>query len=100
MHDRVLKVIYDVLTQLSAETASGGEPPTLSPDTVLFGKNSRIDSLGLVNLIVMAEEKLEEAFGVTLTLADEHAMSMARSPFRDVRSFAEHIEQLLKETTG
>ena len=45
MDDRVLKVIYDVLTQLSAETASGGEPPTLSPDTVLFGKNSRIEAL-------------------------------------------------------
>lgn len=68
-------------------------------DAVLFGRGGKLDSLGLVNLILMVEENIEKSCGVQLTLADERAMSQERSPFRTVSSLAEYIGLLLGEAT-
>ncbi len=66
-------------------------------DTTLFGKNG-LDSIGLVNLIVAAEQRIEEDFGIPISLADERAMSQEKSPFRTVDTLANYIALLLKET--
>ena len=62
-----------------------------SMDTVLFGKNGRMDSLGLVNLIVNVEKEVNEQFGKIITLADEKAFAMESSPFLTVNSFLEYL---------
>ena len=70
---------------------------TKTMDTVLFGKSGKLDSLGLVNLIVATEEQLEDQLGVSLTLASEKAMSQKNSPFRTVGTLTEYIAQLMEE---
>jgi len=70
---------------------------TKSIDTVLFGESGKLDSLGLVNLIVGTEQRLEELFEVSLTLADEKAISQKNSPFRTVGTLAEYISKLMEE---
>jgi acyl carrier protein len=67
----------------------------LDPETRLLGKSSKLDSFGLVNLIVVVEEKLYDKFDKPVTLADERAMSQERSPFRTVQSLAEYAYSLL-----
>jgi acyl carrier protein len=67
-----------------------------APETRLFGRESSLDSLGLVNLVVAAEENLEQKFGVSVRLTDERAMSQRRSPFRSVETLASYIEDLLE----
>lgn len=67
------------------------------PETVLFGRGGKLDSLGLVNLIVLVEEKVFDASGVQVALADERAISQKDSPFRTMRRLAEYIDTLLKE---
>ena len=67
------------------------------PDTVLFGRGSRLDSLGLVNLIVAVESSLADELGVEITLADEKAMSQASSPFRTVSTLVDYIVRRLEE---
>ncbi|HXF86667.1 MAG TPA: hypothetical protein VNK49_14895 [Anaerolineales bacterium] len=69
----------------------------LLPETPLLGKSSKLDSFGLVNLIVVVEEKLHDKFDKPITLADERAMSQERSPFRSVQSLAEYAYTLLSE---
>jgi acyl carrier protein len=71
-------------------------PPDLGADTPLFGERGLFDSLGLVSLVVTVEEGIEDQLGVALILADERAMSQARSPFRSVRSLAEYAERLIE----
>ena len=66
-------------------------------ETRLFGGNSKLDSLGLVNLIVAVEQNIEDEFDITITLADERSMSQKHSPFRTVGSLVDYIEMLLKE---
>lgn len=41
-----------------------------SPQTPLFGDGAQIDSLGFVNLVLIAEERLSVVFGVRVPLAE------------------------------
>ena len=75
------------------------EEPCLekSPGTVLFGKGGKLDSLGLVRLIITIEEKVEEEFSRSITIVDEQALSQKQSPFATVERLTEHITRLLDE---
>jgi acyl carrier protein len=97
MNQRVLDFIYGVLTEFNESTEGEESKLPLAPHTALFGYGGRLDSLGLVNLIVLTEQKLEEQFDVSLSLADERAMSQESSPFANVETFASYIEQRLCE---
>lgn len=70
----------------------------LSPETRLFGREGLFDSIGLVSLIVMVEQAIEEELEAVVTLADERAMSEKRSPFLTISSLAEYADRLIRET--
>lgn len=63
-------------------------------DTALFGKDSLLDSMGLVNVIIDIESRfLDENIEISLT--SESAMSVRNSPFRTIGTLADFIwEQL------
>lgn len=67
-------------------------------DSTLFGPDGFFDSLGLVNLVVVVEEAVQERFGQAVTLADERAMSRSTSPFRNVNSLASYTAELIRES--
>ena len=65
-------------------------------ETVLFGKDSILDSMGLVNIIIDIESRfLDEDIEVSLT--SEKAMSHRHSPFRTVSTLADHIVEQIEE---
>jgi D-alanine--poly(phosphoribitol) ligase subunit 2 len=68
-------------------------------DTTLLGQGGILDSLGLVSLIVSLEQAIEDECGVSISLADERAMSETRSPYRTVGSLAEYGARLVMEKT-
>ena len=79
---------------------SEGENPLIDPideSTCLIGHQSVLDSLGLVTLLVDLEQRLDEEYGLSLTLADERAMSRQQSPFRTVQALADYICLLIEE---
>ena len=41
----------------------------------LYGGEGKLDSLGLVNLLVAIEQKIEDKYDIHVTIADEKAMS-------------------------
>jgi len=63
----------------------------------LFGSDSELDSLLLVNLIVSIEENIEEISGEYLPIADERAFSLEESPFKSIGTLSDHIYTLLNE---
>ena len=65
--------------------------------TVLFGKSGQLDSLGLVNLLVIIEQNIEDEFDVSITIADEKAMSQKYSPFRTIGTLTNYINMLLND---
>ncbi len=68
-----------------------------SAKTVLFGKNGQLDSLGLVNLLVIIEQNIEDQFDTSIIIADERAMSQKNSPFRTIGTLAEYLNMILNE---
>ena len=65
--------------------------------THLIGPKSFIDSLTLVSLIVDIEQKINEEYDITVTIADERAMSQKNSPFRTVGTLTDYVEILVNE---
>ena len=92
----VVEAINSAVDDLN-EVLDSEERLDKSPDVALIGKDARVDSLGLVNLIVLVEEKIQQRFGVGITLVDERAMSQSKSPFRTLGSLAEFVEEQLAD---
>ena len=67
------------------------------PEALLVGEGGRLDSLGLINLMVAVEERLEREHGVVVTLADEEAFSATESPFRTVATLRAHVARRLAD---
>ena len=67
-----------------------------SEDEILFGKEGRLDSLSLVNLIVIIEEKVEDELGESIVIANEKALSQANSPFSTVKSMINFITMIME----
>jgi len=70
---------------------------TKTPETRLLGPQSVVDSLALVNLLIAVEREVEDMFGISLTLANERALSMNESPFRTIQSLADYVGVLISE---
>ncbi|MBI4559137.1 MAG: hypothetical protein HY706_16250 [Candidatus Hydrogenedentes bacterium] len=90
--DKVIRLIYAAVDEIN-ETLPQERQVTKSVETVLFGRSSTLESLDLVGLIVSLEEKLQEEFDTSFTLADERAMSQQRSPFRNIGTLADYISE-------
>ena len=94
--ENVIAAIYRAVDWINVEL-----PPdrqlTKTLDTRLLGSQSVLDSLHLVSLLITIEREVEDTIGVTLTLADERALSMKESPFRTIQSLASYIEVLIIE---
>ena len=90
----MIDLIYEAIDEVN-ETL--GAPIEKKEETVLFGKDSILDSMGLVSLIVTIERLIEDKYNRSLTLASEKAFSRSKSPFRTVATLAEFIEELLSE---
>lgn len=85
----VIASLRDVLAM-----TDGPAPAELDEGAFLIGRGAVLDSLGLVNLILEVEQRLEAEHDLTLVLADERAMSQKHSPFRSVGSLTDYICRL------
>ena len=90
IRDIIFQVIDQINLQLAADLRLEKEETTL-----LFGEEGKLDSLGLVNLIVGVEGGIAEGFGTAVNLADEQLMVREDSPFRTVGSLVEYVTSLL-----
>ena len=94
--ENVLAAIYRAVDWINAEL-----PPdrqlNKTPDTRLLGPQAVLDSLHLVSLLINIEREIQDMLGVTLTLANERALSMKESPFRTIESVASFIGVLISE---
>ena len=93
-NEKIIQVIFSAIDEVNQQLPKEQQLEK-SIDTVLFSSSGKLDSLGLVNLIVATEQRIEEEFDVTITLADERAMSQENSPFRTIGTLADYISFLL-----
>jgi acyl carrier protein len=92
--NEIIEIIFDCIEEMNQQNDT--QIPKDS-NAMLFGSDSALDSLGLVNLINSIEEKVEEVTGKYIPIADESAMSLESSPFKTVETLATYIETLLND---
>ncbi|WP_419662638.1 hypothetical protein Dvar_31030 [Desulfosarcina variabilis str. Montpellier] len=96
--DQKLKQVFEnVIGEFNVQVDADNQL-TFHQDQKLFGKDGALDSLGLVNLITLLEEQIEDEYDLTITLADERAMSRKTSPFLTVDSLMEYVRERLADT--
>ena len=91
----ILNIIYDSLDDLNQMNPDNKLDK--KQDTQLYGKNGKLDSLGLVNLILSIEDKLYEKTTSKISLADDKAFSESSSPFHDIKSLVNFIDKKIND---
>jgi acyl carrier protein len=91
--ESVRDIIFDAIEELNQHTRAERRV-TKSLDAVLYGQSGALDSLGLVNLTVSIERRIEEQFGVSVSLLNEYG-SLFDESFRTVGSLCRYLEGLL-----
>lgn len=95
-NERIVQAIYRAVDELNKQLPKGVQVGK-SPDSPLYGRSSKLESIDLVSLMIEVEEKIKEEFGTPITIADERAMSQEDSPFLSISSLTDYIAGLLKE---
>ena len=97
MESKIQSLIITTLKNLADEFEYEGlaNPST---QTAIYGANANgngLDSLALVSFITDLEQVLNDDLGIEVILADEKAMSMQNSPFKDVATLTKYILTLI-----
>ncbi|MGS2721746.1 hypothetical protein [Paraglaciecola aestuariivivens] len=88
------KQIVILALELSNQSRSDDSQIPISDNTILFGQNGHLDSMALVALLMDIEDALQDQ-GIEVSLSDEKAMSLSRSPFKDIPSITQYIQTVL-----
>lgn len=94
MREKILSIIYGEMNSLLEQDNAQGE---MNEETGIYGSSGRLDSMGLVSLLVAVEQAVEDEFDVEIAIANAKAMSQKNSPFKTVGSLADYVTELVKE---
>ena len=97
MEQKHLQIISSAIQDLNSRKGEDEDEIGLTPDTVLLGTDSAIDSIDLINIIVAIEEKVKMEYGQIIVLVNERSMSSQNHPFRTISSLAVYLGELLSE---
>lgn len=93
---QIKQIIFNALINM-ADELENEELKNPNENTKIYGIDGNLDSLALVSLITDLESELSEKLNIDIVLADEKAMSMRNSPFRDVMTLTQYIYDLSKD---
>lgn len=68
-----------------------------TPHSELFGPAGILDSIGVVNLVVAVEQKIEARFGHAVSLTDESAISESINPIGSLGVLVDFVTRRLAE---
>jgi hypothetical protein len=96
MHEKITQMLFSVVDELN-QLRPTEEHLEKKLEAPLAGDFGRLDSSGLINLIVVTEQKADEELGVPILLTDDRTMSQVKNVFRTLGTLADYIHQLLNE---
>ncbi len=96
MNNKIFEIVIATINEFNEESDNKIDISN-GRESELFGGNSEVDSLELVNLIVEIEENISEKFNKNITITSEKAMSRKTSPFINIGTITDYIEEILNE---
>lgn len=91
--DQIDAIIFGAIAALNSERGPDDQIPA-SPGTALFGVDAALDSLSFVSVVTDVEMSLNVDHGLDISLADDRAMSRAKSPYDTVATLRDYILEL------
>ena len=92
--EEIIEIIFKSIDEINEQNETH---LVKNEKTKLFGRDSDLDSLGLVNLIVSVEENINDQFNVSISIVDEKALSQKNSPFKSVESLTGYLMLILNQ---
>jgi acyl carrier protein len=96
MQSEITRMLFNVIDELN-QLRPAEEHLEKNLETPLAGDSGRLDSAGLINLIVVTEQKTAEELGIPILLTDDRTMSQVKQVFRTLGTLADYIQRLLNE---
>lgn len=91
-----MQVAVEIVKDIVEKTLKEIEPSYKGQeDYVIFGKEGKLDSLGLVSFIFELEAKIEEELDLGISIVTADAMSKSKSPFKIVDRLSQYIWELV-----
>lgn len=94
----IIDVIYKAIDEVNEQQDDDALKIEKTLATEIFGQKGTLDSLGLVNFIVVLQEIVADEFDVEIMLADERTLCQENCPFRTVEVLADYILELIEES--
>jgi hypothetical protein len=89
------QIVYAAIDEVNLDQDDMSLHISKSPDSLLFAKNSLVDSLTLVRLFLAVERIIEEKATKEIVLIDESAFEADQSPFSTLAGLISHVDKLL-----
>lgn len=93
-YNEIIEIIFKSIDEINLQNDTNIPK---DENTKLFGSESELDSLSLVNLIVDLESTFSNDYELDISLTDDRAMMREVSPFDSIKSLAEYIDELVCE---
>ena len=96
MHDAIVEMLFNVIDEIN-QMLPPEEHLEQRLDAPLAGENGVLDSAGLINLIVITEEKAAEELGRSIILTDDDTLSRLNQVFGTLGTLADHLQTIFNE---
>lgn len=92
--DKVLQAVFTAIDNFNMLVTHDRQLEK-STDTPLLSDPMQLDSMGVVNFIVAAEEEIEKAFAVSVSLTN--VLAQSQYPFQTVGTLTDYITTIVDE---
>jgi acyl carrier protein len=94
--DDVKEIVFAAIDEINQQLLKNQQLPKLI-ETFLTGNDAKLDSMSLVNLILVVENDISNKYNISISLLDERALSQEINPFENVNTFINYILMLIDE---
>lgn len=91
----IIEIIFTSIKEVNENQPSDNRLK-LKKDEFLVSDKSKIDSLGLITLLVNIEDKINKTYNVDLNLLEENFISDEKTPFQTIDNLAEWLHNNVK----
>lgn len=96
--EKIVQLILEALSSVNELLPEHKRIPATA-DSSLYGRKRRLDSLGLVRLLAMLEQRIEEECSISINFGEDIDRLQKVRPFRTVQTLADYVYLLMKENS-
>jgi len=93
--ERVSHAVFSAVDEINQQLSTDHQLEKTA-DTILLGELGRLDSLGIVNILVTTEQTVEDEFDISITLLEDNIAADNYSHLRSIGDLINYISLKLE----